>query len=394
MQPSDTVIERVGWPLFADAATVAALRACVPDVAAEITVRIRREIPGLGGAPQLASLVEDLVGHFVESTADPALPAEEVLERVRRAGAAEAIAGRGPEALHAAIRLGAGIAVARLADRGARAGTGSHAVGLIEAMFAYTGRIEEAVTRGHRGAISKEEQGRRALVDLLVRPDADELDIRELAAQVGWRPAGRVAVIALRPRGTEPARPMLPPGALLGLHRDPACVILPDPDGPGRRQGLEAGLGEWMAAIGPTVDLVDCERSLRWASRALDLMRRGRIPARRPAAAAEHLPLLMLDHDLELVDLVAADRLAPLDTVRPSLRHELAVTMLALMECHFRANVVAASLHVHPQTIRYRLRKLEDLFGEGLYDPRHQLELHLLLHARLKGRRRDVPQAS
>ena len=34
-----------------------------------------------------------------------------------------------------------------------------------------------------------------------------------------------------------------------------------------------------------------------------------------------------------------------------------------------------ASLHVHPQTVRYRLKKLRELFGESLEDPTARFEL-------------------
>jgi DNA-binding PucR family transcriptional regulator len=37
---------------------------------------------------------------------------------------------------------------------------------------------------------------------------------------------------------------------------------------------------------------------------------------------------------------------------------------------------------VHPQTIRYRIRRLEELFGDRLYEPDIRLELELALRAR------------
>jgi DNA-binding PucR family transcriptional regulator len=43
---------------------------------------------------------------------------------------------------------------------------------------------------------------------------------------------------------------------------------------------------------------------------------------------------------------------------------------------------VAAALHVHPQTVRYRLKRLRELFGERLDDPRVRFELALALRAR------------
>jgi DNA-binding PucR family transcriptional regulator len=42
---------------------------------------------------------------------------------------------------------------------------------------------------------------------------------------------------------------------------------------------------------------------------------------------------------------------------------------------------VAVRLHIHPQTVRYRLRQLEKLFGDALHDPETRLDLILALRA-------------
>jgi DNA-binding PucR family transcriptional regulator len=44
--------------------------------------------------------------------------------------------------------------------------------------------------------------------------------------------------------------------------------------------------------------------------------------------------------------------------------------------------VVAKALHVHPQTVRYRLARLRELFGARLDDPDARFELELALRAR------------
>ena len=47
------------------------------------------------------------------------------------------------------------------------------------------------------------------------------------------------------------------------------------------------------------------------------------------------------------------------------------------------ANDVAATLHVHPPTVRYRLRTLQRLFGDQLGDPESRFELEIALRALL-----------
>ena len=43
---------------------------------------------------------------------------------------------------------------------------------------------------------------------------------------------------------------------------------------------------------------------------------------------------------------------------------------------------MAADLHVHPQTVRYRLARLRELLGDALDDPEARFELEVVLRAR------------
>ncbi|WP_146059158.1 PucR family transcriptional regulator [Actinomadura rubteroloni] len=358
-----------------------------------MTVRIRREFPALGGAGHLDAFVEEFIGHFVALLGEPGTSPEEIVRRARAAGAHEAAADRRPDVLPAAVRLGAGIAIARLAEHAERLGVGVEpsTVGrFAQTAFAATDRIAEAVVAGHvRGdgsPLDQPERRRQRLLDLLLGARPTAAEIREAARRAEWRVPRRLAVIVFRQEDS--VAPVFPSDALRGLHRDPPCAVVPDPDGPGRRGRLEAALRGRTAVIGPTVAAANAATSLRWADRTLDLARQGRVPHPdgRPIRASDHLTSLLTASGADLVDLVAADRLAPLTRVRSTLRHELEVTLLALFECHFRAVTVAEMLQVHPQTVRYRLRKLEALFGDDLHDPRRQLEMHLLLHARRRNR--------
>jgi len=45
------------------------------------------------------------------------------------------------------------------------------------------------------------------------------------------------------------------------------------------------------------------------------------------------------------------------------------------------ANEVATHLHVHPQTVRHRLRRLTDLFRDQIRDPHLRFELEIALRA-------------
>jgi DNA-binding PucR family transcriptional regulator len=83
----------------------------------------------------------------------------------------------------------------------------------------------------------------------------------------------------------------------------------------------------------------------------------------------EHLPRLVLAADPEALSDLRTRMLAPLDDVRPTTRARLEETLRAWLLCQGRRDDVAAALFVHPQTVRYRMGQLRDLFGDRLTDP-------------------------
>jgi DNA-binding PucR family transcriptional regulator len=78
---------------------------------------------------------------------------------------------------------------------------------------------------------------------------------------------------------------------------------------------------------------------------------------------------------------MAERRLSPLSGMRSPQRERLAETLLSWLQCGHNASEVAARLAVHPQTVRYRMRQLDELFGDQLHDPAAQFEMQLALRA-------------
>jgi DNA-binding PucR family transcriptional regulator len=139
------------------------------------------------------------------------------------------------------------------------------------------------------------------------------------------------------------------------------------------------------AAIGPTVPVTEAARSLRCATRALGLMGRGILPRQGVVRCADHLSTLLLYGDEAMLGHLRARALAPLDAVSEGQRSRLAETLLAWLLGGSNVPEVAARLHIHPQTVRYRLRQLEKLFGDALHDPDARLDLILALRAESLG---------
>ena len=61
--------------------------------------------------------------------------------------------------------------------------------------------------------------------------------------------------------------------------------------------------------------------------------------------------------------------LRPLADLRPSASEKLTETLRAWLLHQGRRDEIATALFVHPQTVRYRLGQLRDLYGERMDDP-------------------------
>ncbi len=59
----------------------------------------------------------------------------------------------------------------------------------------------------------------------------------------------------------------------------------------------------------------------------------------------------------------------------------MAQTLRAWLDHHGNVPATARALGIHPQTVRYRLRRLRSLFGDSLDDPAVRFELSLSLRA-------------
>ena len=326
----------------------------------------------------LSRAVRHAVDTFVERVADPEAPLTAIVDEFRGLGFAAGRDGRSLEPLQAAMRLSARVGWRRLCAVAGDQGLDMLMLGRIgEAIFVYLDELAAASACGYRDAhaelAGERDRNRRKLLDMILAdpPPAAEA-LAGIANAAGWTPPRRVAVVALgeRPAGESAVSPELPPGALIDWARREPCVLVPDPDGPGRVTRLTHALRGWDAAMGPVVPLARAGMSLRWARMALGLTARGIIDSHgRLVRCDEHLSTLLIFSDEELAGALRAAQLAPLLRLRPAQQDRLAETLLAWLQHGCNANEVAASVHVHPQTVRYRLRQVDELFGDQLRDP-------------------------
>jgi PucR C-terminal helix-turn-helix domain len=389
------IVDRIRTHLDAIAAEM------IKEVQAQIPEYARPLDPVYARTVQLA--VEEALRHLVDrlavapgswhAAAAPRTPDDGWRELFRAIGAGELREGRSLDALHAALRLCTRVGWRWLVDIAAAEGAALHTLGrLAEVIFSYLDQIADASAAGYgqaqAAAAGELDRRRRRLLELLLAdPPASTETVAAAAEAARWRLPRRIAAVALEPRGPalEPDRhgderrkalstpPALNPDILVDLDRAEPCLLVPDPP----PRPLRA-LSGWRAAVGPVVAIGDAAKSLRWARDALALARRGILHGD-PVWCEDHLATLAVFRDEDLVRLLAARLLAPLDGVRQ--RELLADTLLAWLQSDTNATEVAARLHVHPQTVRYRLRRLDRLFGPALRDPRTHFELEIALRA-------------
>jgi DNA-binding PucR family transcriptional regulator len=159
-------------------------------------------------------------------------------------------------------------------------------------------------------------------------------------------------------------------------------VLLSDPDGPGRRAEVERAAGGTPAAIGPSGPLRELPLSWRLARDALRAQAAGAIEEKGLIYAEDHLAELLLHSGRAVVERIGARRLAPLQGLTPAARRRLEQTAVAYLGHKGNAAATARALHLHPQTVRYRLERLRELLGGQLDDPRARFELEAALRLR------------
>ncbi len=334
--------------------------------------------------------IEQAIRSFLDAVERGERPGAETGEIWRRLGEAEFQAGRSLEALREAFRTGVRAAWRGAAELASEAGVPTPSViALAEAIFVYadslTNDVVEGYLRTQSDEASERERRRRRLAALLLDIDGHDPEAIEHAAELArWAVPQSLAVLALGDESPGAIPRRFDVDVLGGSDQEGAFLVIPDPDGPGRAAALRRAVGSEAAALGPTVVPRDAWRSLRWARKALALSRTGAIDDHLsyPIRAREHLATLILLGDQELAAALASDRLSPLLELPQVERERMIQTLEAWLDHQRHTPRVAAELHVHPQTVRYRLGRLRELLGEPLDTADGRFELQMALRAR------------
>jgi hypothetical protein len=386
-----------------DGEVAAAMRAELPRMAEQTVAAIQREVEEYADPfrGEMGRTIENAVvlalGGFLTLVSGDADAREGTYERVRERayalGRGEARSGRSMDALLRAYRVGARVSWRDMSAAGVRAGLDARTLaGFAELVYSYIDELSAASAAGHADELAVAGRVRQRLLEQLAEAllaGEPDTTVEPLAERAGW-PLPEQVTAVLVPEGEGDRMRIGLPGGTLQTARSPrgreplpALELLLVPGGAAvRRRVLRSLDGD--AVVGPTVALADTPASAERATRVLALRARGLVvdPGSQRWGvldADKYLVELALTADDAVVADLREQVLAPLRRLRPAAVDKLTTTLRAWLLHQGRRDDVAAALFVHPQTVRYRMGQLREVYGELLDDPGWVLRATLAL---------------
>jgi len=377
------VTDRATMALRLPAGVVAVMRRDITGVAEQVIAAVIHEVPSYSDPfrGEMGRNIEIAVKVALEGFLDLAArrkgidagdQIESVLEAAYALGRGEARSGRSMDALARAYRVGARVAWREMSEAAVGAGlSASITARFAELVFAYIDELSDASVTGHADELATSGRLRQRRLERLASrllEGAPEADLVAAAERADWTPPRLLVAVILPEDKVRAVVGRLDPQALqlsedsATLDIDTGLTVLLVPVGSATaRAALLRLLRESGAVVGPTRPWTEVRSSYRRARRAQAL---GLV-----ADTEAHLAELVRTADPDALDDLRARVLGPLEGVRSASAEKLAETLGAWLRHHGRREDVAASLFVHPQTVRYRMGQLRDLYGDRLTDP-------------------------
>jgi sugar diacid utilization regulator len=255
---------------------------------------------------------------------------------------------------------------------------------LADAVFVFVNQLSSASAHGYvleqSESSAARERLRQELSDLLLSDRSDMAALQLAASRAGWSLPAKAAVILVEPTDQH---------ARSNVERlDTRCMtvrrerlygaIVPDPTDLRLRERATRALRGSGAVVGHPVPLALLPASTQVAQITLDLRRRGLLQGD-PVFASEHIDVVIAHRDERLMSVLRSQVLQPLADVAPARRAQLVETLAAWLRAMGDRRTVAEELHIHPQTVRYRLGQLRSIFGDQLDSPDSRAKMFLAL---------------
>lgn len=379
--------------------TTAQIRVALPQVATAVVTAIVAEVPSYESAltDSMGETIRDAVqlalGGFLSlatdsDESDPRTPTAPAVRGAYQLGRGEARSGRTTDALLSAFRIGARVSWREMAAIGVDAGLpAARVASFAELVFAYIDELSAASVAGHADELATSGRVRERLLERIAQPLLDRAPAEAVLAaaeRADWAPPTTLTAVIVPESQVRPVLGEVSAAAL--VLPDPtelegaAVVLVPDAHGRARATLLHR-LRHRDCLVGPPQPWLDVHNSFDRAlrARALGLT----------TDTEQHLARLVLSADpMALADL-RVRVLAPLADLKPASAEKLTETLRAWLLHQGRREDVAEALFVHPQTVRYRMGQLRELFGDRLENPEAVLELTVALALAHDTRRPD-----
>jgi hypothetical protein len=301
-------------------------------------------------------------------------------------GRAQHDAGRPLEEMLGFYTMGALIVWRRLVAQGSTLVLTSEQLGaLAGAVFAFIHDLSAAGAEGYsqaRSEAASTREGRREhlLQMLMAEPPAPSGRIVAAAQLAGYTVPNRLAALAVAVEHIDRVRSAVGASTLTGRIKDVGCVLIAADEGLDwqLKRVLESLPSEVTGGLGEVMPWREAPSSFRSALAAAELA--AAAPGSARLVRAEDVPVrLFLASDRRLAERIREKHLGPLDVLDGETRRRLTDTLRAWLDTPGRPQLVATRLGVHVQTVRYRMRQLQDLFGGVLDDPDERFALALAL---------------
>lgn len=239
-------------------------------------------------------------------------------------------------------------------------------------LMQYVDRVSAAVGQTYlderQALVSEEERRLRELLDCLLDQRPVPAPLRELAERIGFPLGDRYRPFALAvPGGSARRHAQIAAGLRargnLALTEGERVVGLapPDRDTTTLRDGGALLAGGEVRPLRELAEIVDELRLV--ADFGARLGRTGEVHA------GEYLPELLLARAPRVAQMVRQRVLGPLEAYAERRTSELVETLDAFVRSGLDRRRAAAEIHVHPNTLDYRLRRIAELTGLDLRRP-------------------------
>jgi len=375
---------------------VEALQAVLPRMAENTVTAVTVEVPSYARAfsgrmgQTIENAVQMALGAFLRFAvrshdSDPSATLSPALDGAYELGRGEARQGRSMDALLSAYRVGARVAWRELSSTAVAAGLAAETVArFAELVFAFIDELSAASVAGHTDELATTGRVRQRYLDRLAKQLIAGEPVETLKAsadEADWHPPETLTAVLVAEAQTRGLAARFGQATLQlsedlpGVDPAESLAVLLVPDLDGRHRGqLRSALQGRRAFVGPARPWALVASSYRRALRARQLQVDEEI-----VDTEEHLVELVLTADREAVADLRRHALAPMADLRSNTAERLAETLRSWLLHQGQREAIAADLFVHPQTVRYRMTQLRELYGDRLDDPRMILELTVAL---------------